>query len=106
MDALIAEKVMGLPCVDDPPGSGRDCPQHGCPAYSTGTAAAWLVVEEMARRGFHARINTPFTPGAPYFAGFTPHATTGWNGRPDHEGSGQAAPLAICRAALVAVEAE
>ena len=64
---------------------------------------AWQVVEVMMQRGFHARLKTPFESGQPFFAGFTPLGVSGWNGRPDHEGSGDSMPLAICRAALQAV---
>jgi ABA sandwich protein len=77
---------------------------HHClsvvPPYSTNITAAWEVVEKLNRDGFHCRITTPFHPGQPFFAGFTPHGMTGWNGRPDHEGSGGTAPLTICLAAL------
>jgi hypothetical protein len=75
-----------------------------CPHYSTDIAAAWLVVDGMARRGFHARLKTPFTPSDLCFAGFTPHGSTGWNGRGDYEASAESMPLAICRAALLYAE--
>jgi hypothetical protein len=64
--------------------------------------AAWLVVERMSARGFHAVVKSPFVPGELYHAGFTPHGTTGWNGRPDFRGSAATAAEAICRAALEA----
>lgn len=82
------------------PRSRADAP----PAYSTDIATAWTVAEKMGERGFHARICTPFEPDMPHFVGFTPHGVTGWNGRPDFSASGESAPLAICRAALVAAE--
>lgn len=70
------------------------------PPFSTHIAQAWEIVEELDQRGFHWKIQTPFAPGRAFFAGFTPHNTTGWNGRPDFLGEGETAPAAICRAAL------
>lgn len=51
-DALIAEKVMGLPCVDDPPGNGRNCPRCSCPRYSINISAAWEVMEKVKDKIF------------------------------------------------------
>jgi hypothetical protein len=106
LDARVAECVMGKQAaswggfglMEDAERIAVDLPH-----YSTDIAAAWLVMDEMDRRGFHGRLTTPFEPGQPYFAGFTPHGMSGWNGRPDHEGSGDTPSLAICRAALAAV---
>lgn len=116
LDALVAERVMGLvPCTGDCHANGDMRPCHAQPdspdqgaetrQYSTDIADAWLVVEAMAGRGYWARLTSPFTRGSAYFAGFTPHDFTGWNGRPDHLGGGDTMPLAICRAALAAVGA-
>lgn len=77
----------------------------GFPHYSTDIAAAWQVVVKMGERGYHARVQSPFIPGDEFHAGFTPHGSSGWNGRPDFAASADSAPLAICRAALLAVEA-
>jgi hypothetical protein len=65
-----------------------------------------LVEEAMAQRGHYLTLRSPFEPGQPYFAGFTPHGTTGWDGRPDHEAPGATAPLAVARAALLALLSE
>jgi hypothetical protein len=77
------------------------------PWFSRDMTAAMQVVEAMAARGFWCQMRTPFRAGADgdgYWAGFTPHSTTGWNGRPDHWTSAETLPLAICLAALKAVE--
>lgn len=121
LDALVAERVMGWENVAKLPmyslgenGEGEATLEadgfewrgdvlgfeRTVPQYSTGIFSAWLVVEAMAKRGFHARLKTPFTPDDPYFAGFTPHGSTGWSGRGDYEASGETLPLAICLAAL------
>jgi hypothetical protein len=133
LDLLVAERVMGWTWVETrvagtnerarvfaAPGAttddgtwtradvrrNRNAPNA---RYSTDIAAAWKVVGEMERRGFHARLKTPFDPksdkvAVEHHAGFTPHGMTGWNGLPDHRGFADTMPLAICRAALAAVE--
>jgi hypothetical protein len=89
----------GPPQRDDEPVTWRPAR-----APSEDIADAWDVVEWMAGR-FHAVVKSPFMAGEPYHAGFTPLGCTGWNGRPDFAGSGETAPLAICRAALLALAA-
>ena len=74
--------------------------------YSTDIAAAWAVVEKIAEGGFWLKLTTPFTPEQPYWAGFTPHNITGWNGRPDHQAGDLSPSRAICLAALKAVGVE
>lgn len=76
------------------------------PNYSRDIAAAWLVVRNIEHRGYYWKIHTPFRQGDPHFAGVTPQGITGWNGRPDFEGSGETMPEAICKAALLVVRAE
>lgn len=96
LDQLVAEKVMGW----------RRVPQIAeTPCYSTSIAAAWRVIDRMAVLGYHARIDTPFTPGDPYWVGFTTHGCSGWNGRPDHQDKGETVGEAACKAALAAVGA-
>lgn len=70
------------------------------PAFSTTWEGLGLVVEAMSRRGFHARITSPFEPGELHFVGFTPHGISGWNGRPDFEEGAETAPHAGSLAAL------
>lgn len=74
---------------------------------STNWTAAGHVVKKMNEEGYWLELNSPFYEGVPWFAGFTPHHTTGWNGIPDNNAPGQDAPEAICKAALLAkLEAE
>jgi hypothetical protein len=68
---------------------------------STDIAAAWEVVEKINEK-YHWKLHSPFITGSEWFIGFTPHGVTGWNGTPDFNASGNTAPLAICRAALLA----
>ncbi len=70
------------------------------PLFSEDIGAAWGLVERMVARGFWCQVKTPFEPALVYIAGFTPHGTTGWNGRPDFKGHGDTAAEAICRAFL------
>lgn len=113
LDWDIAMKVLGWTAVGLPtigqtwiyPSRPDRGVRHEIPPFSSNLAAAWKVVERLQELGWHARLLTPFEPGQPYFCGFTPQGTTGWNGRPDHEASAETMPLAICRAALMAVAA-
>lgn len=94
LDALVAEKVMG-----DVGGT--------VPYYSASLEAMWLVIDAMYQRGYWCQMRTPFQAGADgdgFWAGFTPHGTSGWNGKPDHWTRADDMPHAICLAALEAVE--
>ena len=78
------------------------------PSFSSDIAAACDVIEGMEALGYWCQMRTPFGPiGSKsrdgYWAGFTPHLTTGWNGTPDHNTRDETLPLAICRAALKAL---
>lgn len=80
-----------------------DWDSMGLPHYSAILSSAWLVIEKMDEDGFWCQMRTPFGKGSNndgYWAGFTPHLTTGWNGRPDHQTSAESMPLSICRASL------
>lgn len=130
MDALVVERVglvwdearcrvCGWPLINaDLMSSSVGCTVDSCaqrpkparradePAlYSTDIAAAWQVVAAMEARGYWCRMQTPFRPGDSYRAGFTLHGVSGWNGRPDHWTAAETLPLAICCAALKAIEA-
>lgn len=71
------------------------------PCYSFELGQAWKIVEALQRRGYWCRLQTPFDDrDTCYWAGFTPHGTSGWNGRPDHWTNAQTLPRAICLAAL------
>jgi hypothetical protein len=65
------------------------------------------VVVWMEQKGFWCQMRTPFdVVGGKwyngYWAGFTPHGTSGWNMTPDHWTSAETLPLAICLAFLKA----
>jgi hypothetical protein len=106
LDALVAEKVMGWTEVSSRGmGIRHDWPkpiQDVIPSYSANMNAAWKVVEKMAKLGYWCQIRNEFEArgGPDCWAGFTPHSTTGWNGRPDHWTQAETVPLAICLAAL------
>ena len=76
------------------------------PDYPHDIAAAWELVQVAAERGLWVRVLGPFFKGQPYWAGFSPHMTTGWNGRMDYEEEGDTAPLAITRAFVLAMSTE
>jgi hypothetical protein len=111
LDAEVAERVMGLDLswrrvtLD---GTNRDLgPVRNVPAYSTDIAAAWEVVEHMEARWWWFALETFPNPhgindGATVTARFKATAMPG-----QHDGVGKAedAPLAICRAALKALDA-
>jgi hypothetical protein len=87
---------------------GMAPPAYIIPTYSTDLVEAWQVVAALERRGYWCQMRTPFQAGDEgdgYWAGFTPHGTSGWNGRPDHWTSADTLPRAICLAALSVVEA-
>ena len=65
-----------------------------------------LVVEAMREKGWWMRLDSPFNATEPYWAGFTPLNTTGWNGRPDHKASDPIPWRAVYIAALAAREEE
>lgn len=114
LDALVAEKVMGwigpIVWIEDemgcdpymfPPGvivSERDNDRM-VPVYSTGIAAAWMVVDRMEERGWMARISREMGSWNCRFV--RPEDTAGYVFDED-----ATAPLAICLAALRAVGME
>lgn len=89
LDRLIHERVFlraGRPLV--------------MPPYSREIHYAWLVVQALADRYFWDIIS-PMQPGALWWA-----ALGGRENSDDYEASGQTAPEAICRVALLAIEGE
>jgi len=126
LDALVAEKVMGLSAPWD---ENTPCPYCGeimrycgqrswCTScsewrygpykeYSEDISAAWEVVERLDALGYWFQGRTRFDNEGEHddgcWAGFTPHLTTGWNGQPDHYTNAPSMPHAICLAALKAV---
>jgi hypothetical protein len=76
-------------------------PSKGDWRPSFGLDDAHHVIAFMHDRGFWCRIQTAWRPGDESHAGFTPHGSTGWNGRPDHEASaplGREARAVVCAA--------
>ena len=115
LDAWVAERVMGWKVFAGEPGYGRPPDKYltlvldPLPLYSTSIADAWSIVDAMERRGFWCEMRTPFMePGGDdgYWTGFTPHGTSGWNGRPDHWTRAESLPLAVCLAALKVCDVE
>lgn len=112
LDALVAEKVMGwTPRGPHPIFASRVfATGHSdtfAPYFSSDVLAAWQVVQKMRELGWWMRLQSPFeSDDSTWNAGFTAHSCTGWNGRPDHSGQGDTAPLAICLASLKALGVE
>jgi hypothetical protein len=68
---------------------------------STFPVDALHAAEMMHARGYWLELHSPFmAEDTEWWAGFTPLATTGFNGRPDHTARGATPALAICRAIL------
>lgn len=73
------------------------------PHYSTNIAAAWEVVEKLQVTHYvNVNIHTPFFDGELHWCYFELHKHT--DTHPLWSASGNTTPLAICRAALKAVE--
>jgi hypothetical protein len=113
LDALIAVNVMGYPSprnadsVDQSEYEGRRKAIEFCPDYSTDIAAAWEVVEKLAVLGYRVTLDTypqqynlERAQPAPLSTVCTLDKlgtkTVGWQAR--------TTPLAICAAALKALE--
>jgi len=115
LDALVAEKVMGAECSCDKPtkepGSSNPygmqgfCDVHGgvgCPDYSTSISAAWEVVEKLCQHDKFIQL----TRGS---WNQKTNSWTTWIVEVDGPSSTErveapTAPLAICRAALKAID--
>ena len=109
LDALVAERVMGWTRVVRARETLWQSPKAGTwpivasrlPHYSTDIAAAWQVVERMRADGWVCEVFGSDTANAEGYS------VTLW--RPDTSGSSvtqnATAPLAICRAALAAIDA-
>lgn len=91
-------------------GTQFQCPGNWLPRYHDSWDAMRPVVEEMKRRGWWCRMQSPFDPSieaaSKYTAGFCPLSTTGWNGQMDHSAQSDSLPTAVCLAALKALESE
>jgi len=74
--------------------------------YSTEPRHCSIVKARVAET-HHWTIRSPFDPssewGSKWWAGVTPHGTTGWNGRSDIQAHGATEEEAVCRCALLLV---
>jgi hypothetical protein len=95
LDALVAEKVMGLPPVYGPTGIKWDGP---IPAYSTDIAAAWEVVERIKGSQPESTFSIEWI-GTQWRVDFV-YQNYDWYNEGDQADT---APHAICLAALKAV---
>jgi len=111
LDTRIAIKVMGWTRVErsttgiayPPRPSGFDPARHAyhsVPHYSTDIAAAWLVVERMKDNGCSLQLHWEAGRSRQWVADFVEESDEEFTG----EQLGDTAPLAICRAALAAVQ--
>ena len=108
LDELIAEKVMGfiklpfpgLPKFQKPTDDGV-IPLYYTPKYSTDISAAWEVVEKILKMPSSVNIQCDFHSDGNYFACYIhPYPRDETKLIMEHAPT---APLAICRAALLAV---
>lgn len=70
--------------------------------------AVGIIVDFMEMHGFFLTLKSPWvmnpyllTGDAAWWAGFTPHGTSGFNGMPDYYASGPSGPIAVARAAAL-----
>jgi hypothetical protein len=118
LDALVAEKVMGWTGIkhDHAAGGhivfttgtpeGRSRPSHHpVPSYSTAIMYAWQVVEKMGERGYWFDIHDTYTGtrAVAFMQKEDGEQLAGWIAGHANDVS---VPLAICLAALMAVESE
>jgi hypothetical protein len=118
LESIVLEKIFGFPRKKQflpyegssyqwyiPSGKPRrthEIDAKPVPWFSRSMDAVWDVVKKMAELGYWCQMRTPFEKDSvsDNWAGFTPHSTSGWNGKPDHWMCAETMPLAICRAAL------
>lgn len=74
------------------------------PFYSNNDIWGPSIMSRMSELGWCARIGSPFTAGDKWWAGFTPMGMSGWNGSPDYDCPGETFALAVCRAAVLAMQ--
>jgi hypothetical protein len=115
LDALIAEKVFGfVPCTHeahDAAGDGWLCfalpesPDQGgeCRSYSTEIADAWLIVEKLCADGWNwESVGRESFRAHFYRLPISLPDSIAW----PYGGSGETMPLAICRAAMIALASD
>lgn len=101
LDAEVAEKVMGL---DRKPWTDEDDVMHFPPTelFSTDISAAWQVVEKMREHTKQCVLVEASTNPEEYLCTVGRHYRGQWF--KSHQSKADTAPLAICLAALKAVE--
>lgn len=82
-----------------------DGEQVKVPDYPNENGAAMGLAEIIGDR-YWLELHTPFCIGEPYFAGFTPLSTTGWNGVPDNKCPGDKVGQAITRSFVLVMTQE
>ena len=103
LDALVAEKVFGYTVEEH--GTlyvrrGKERGLRDLPDYSTDIGDAWLIVEKMRTEGCHVALETRL-------GGLGWSAWFGWKDRAtDSESEANSPALALCRAALAAMESQ
>lgn len=107
-DAVYSYHIMNDGSVDEdgwPPDAEGSARVTVVPFYATDPAESKRVRERMAELGYWFRMQGPFLPDQPrgFYAGFTPHGVTGWNGVPDHWTTGDTEEMAVALAALEAM---
>lgn len=95
LDALIAEKVMGL----EPWPEQQEAKPCSCPSYSTDIAAAWQIVKK-----FEREASICSCPYGGWQASFIWLDSNPYSNECLEWSYGETAPHAICLAALKAIE--
>lgn len=105
LNAIVAEKVMGTVCVCGSNEIGAQCCNE-FPNYSTEIADAWLVVGMLRQHHWHLLMNDTMAAYRAVF--FTTADTANWDrfsvSPTDRWAFAETAPLAICLAALKAID--
>jgi hypothetical protein len=111
LDALVAEKVMGLPVYRDMdngfPHLGVKGSYGPIPDYSVLIEDAWQVVEKLSNK-YRVQVAQCFFPDVLWLCELWDYAAGRWEKEESEDAEfcayGKTAPYAICRAALKAVE--
>jgi len=74
------------------------------PHFSASPDANYALKLKMAEK-YHWVIKSPFAPELQWIAGLTPLNISGWNGIPDFMAKGDTEMEAVCKVALMAIEA-
>lgn len=118
LDLIIADKIFGIKKVYYSEwDTGKEYPEYipsgkpwrthqvdakPMPHFTTSPDACYCLKLKMAEK-YHWIIRSPFTNGASWFAGLTPHGMIGFNGKPDFQVEGNTEMEAVCKAALATI---